>query len=109
MHGSIGPRAHWRFSIMAACMYGRIPRAYFALRESLSKLLQLPTEKIDVTGVPGSGCYGHNGADDVAADVALLAMAYPGKHIRLQWTRSDEHGWEPFWQRHDPGNSRLTG
>jgi nicotinate dehydrogenase subunit B len=23
-------------------------------------------------------------------------MAYPGKHIRLQWTRSDEHGWEPY-------------
>jgi CO/xanthine dehydrogenase Mo-binding subunit len=59
-------------------------------------MLKLSPEKIHITGVPGSGCYGHNGADDAAADVALLAMAYPGKHIRLQWTRSDEHGWEPY-------------
>jgi CO/xanthine dehydrogenase Mo-binding subunit len=58
--------------------------------------LALPPEQVHVTGVPGSGCYGHNGADDVAADASLLAMAYPGKHIRLQWTRDDEHAWEPY-------------
>ncbi|WP_262892568.1 molybdopterin-dependent oxidoreductase [Hymenobacter qilianensis] len=46
--------------------------------------------------VPGSGCYGHNGADDVAADAALLARAYPGRHVRLQWSRDDEHAWEPY-------------
>lgn len=96
MHASIGPSC-----ALAIYDKGRLhvwshSQGIFPLRESLSKLLQLSTDKIDVTGVPGSGCYGHNGADDVAADVALLAMAYPGKHIRLQWTRSDEHGWEPY-------------
>ncbi|HLZ88430.1 MAG TPA: molybdopterin cofactor-binding domain-containing protein, partial [Puia sp.] len=49
-----------------------------------------------IKGVPGSGCYGHNGADDVAADAALLAMAVPGKHVHLQWSREDEHAWEPY-------------
>jgi CO/xanthine dehydrogenase Mo-binding subunit len=96
MHASIGPSC-----ALAIYDNGRLhvwshSQGIYPLREALSKLLQLPADKIDVTGVPGSGCYGHNGADDVAADVALLAMAYPGKHIRLQWTRSDEHGWEPY-------------
>jgi CO/xanthine dehydrogenase Mo-binding subunit len=96
MHGSIGPSC-------AVALYdnGRLhvwshSQGIFPLRESLAKLLQLPAEQVHVTGVPGSGCYGHNGADDVAADAALLAIAYPGKHIRLQWTREDEHAWEPY-------------
>lgn len=96
MHGSIGPSC-------ALALYdnGRLhvwshSQGIYPLRESLAKLLQLPAEQVHVTGVPGSGCYGHNGADDVAADAALLAMAYPGKHIRLQWTREDEHAWEPY-------------
>jgi nicotinate dehydrogenase subunit B len=96
MHASIGPSC-------AVALYdnGRMhvwshSQGIYPLRESLAKLLQLPAEQVHVTGVPGSGCYGHNGADDVAADVALLAMAYPGKHIRLQWNRDDEHAWEPY-------------
>ena len=44
----------------------------------------------------GSGCYGHNGADDVGLDAALLARAVPGRPVRLQWMRDDEFGWEPF-------------
>jgi CO/xanthine dehydrogenase Mo-binding subunit len=46
--------------------------------------------------VEGSGCYGHNGADDVAADAALIARAVPGRPVRVQWTREQEHAWEPF-------------
>src|SRR5690606_5588477 len=34
--------------------------------------------------------------DDVAADAALMARAMPGRPIRVQWMREDEHGWEPF-------------
>jgi CO/xanthine dehydrogenase Mo-binding subunit len=45
--------------------------------------------------VHGSGCYGHNGADDAAADAALLARALPGRPVRVQWMREDEHGWDP--------------
>jgi CO/xanthine dehydrogenase Mo-binding subunit len=46
--------------------------------------------------VEGSGCYGHNGADDVAVDAALLARALPGRPVRVQWMRDDEFGWEPY-------------
>jgi CO/xanthine dehydrogenase Mo-binding subunit len=59
-------------------------------------MLTLPEEKIEVIGVPGAGCYGHNGADDVAADAALLALQMEGKPVRVQWMREDEHRWEPF-------------
>ncbi|MEI9852902.1 MAG: hypothetical protein WDN24_20840 [Sphingomonas sp.] len=36
-----------------------------------------------------------NGSDDVTAEAGLIAMAMPGKPIRLQWMREQEFGWEP--------------
>jgi CO/xanthine dehydrogenase Mo-binding subunit len=44
----------------------------------------------------GAGCYGHNGADDVAGDAALLARAMPGQPVRVQWMREDENTCEPY-------------
>jgi len=44
----------------------------------------------------GAGCYGHNGADDVALDAALLARATGGRPVKLQWMRDDEFMWEPY-------------
>jgi CO/xanthine dehydrogenase Mo-binding subunit len=96
MHGSIGPSCAVAIYDNNQLHVWSHSQGVYPLRGSLSKLLQLPVENIQVTGVQGSGCYGHNGADDVAADVSLLAMAYPGKHVRLQWTRDDEHAWEPY-------------
>ncbi|WP_224485423.1 molybdopterin cofactor-binding domain-containing protein [Robertkochia aurantiaca] len=68
----------------------------YPLRETIANLVKLPQEKVHVKGVPGSGCYGHNAADDVAAEAALIAMEIPGRHVRLQWMREEEHGWEPY-------------
>lgn len=96
MHGSIGPScavALWDKKKLHVWCHSQ---GVYPLREAIAKLLSMPESSIDVTGVPGSGCYGHNGADDVAGDAALTAMAYPGKHVRLQWSREDEHGWEPY-------------
>jgi CO/xanthine dehydrogenase Mo-binding subunit len=42
----------------------------------------------------GSGCYGHNGSDDASADAALLSQEV-GRPVRVQWSREDEHAWEP--------------
>jgi CO/xanthine dehydrogenase Mo-binding subunit len=44
--------------------------------------------------VEGAGCYGRNGHEDAAADAALIAKQL-GKPVRVQWTRADEHGWDP--------------
>ena len=96
MHGSIGPSC-------AVALYDKDrldvwthSQGVYPLRATLAQMLQMPAENIHVKGVPGSGCYGHNGADDAAADAALVAVACPGKHVRLQWMREDEHSWEPY-------------
>ncbi|HLK80144.1 MAG TPA: molybdopterin cofactor-binding domain-containing protein [Xanthobacteraceae bacterium] len=69
----------------------------FPLRGNLAMALKLPPERVHCIHAEGSGCYGHNGADDVALDAALLARAAPGgRPVRLQWMRGDEFGWEPF-------------
>lgn len=65
-----------------------------ALKGAISQLIALPVEGVHVIWTEGSGCYGHNGSDDAAADAALLSQA-AGKPVRVQWSRADEHGWEP--------------
>jgi CO/xanthine dehydrogenase Mo-binding subunit len=56
----------------------------------------MPLENIVVVLVEGAGCYGHNGADDVAFDAVLLARAAGGRPLRLQWSRQDELTWAPM-------------
>jgi nicotinate dehydrogenase subunit B len=96
IHGSTGPScavAYWDNKILHVWSH---TQGVYPLKEALAGMLRMPAEKIHVKGVPGAGCYGHNGADDVSADAALIAMAYPGKHVRVQWSREEEHSWEPF-------------
>jgi nicotinate dehydrogenase subunit B len=68
----------------------------FPLRGELVKILKVPAANITCTHVEGAGCYGHNGADDVALDAVLLARATGGRPVKLQWMREDEFGWEPY-------------
>ena len=96
MHGAIGPSCAVALYDEDQLHVWTHSQGVFPLREAMTRVVGLPLEKIHVKGVPGSGCYGHNGANDAALDAALLAMAYPGKHVRLQWSREEEHGWEPY-------------
>jgi len=68
----------------------------FPLRRDLSMVLRVPPESITCTHVEGAGCYGHNGADDVALDAILVARATSGRPVKLQWMRDDEFLWEPY-------------
>jgi CO/xanthine dehydrogenase Mo-binding subunit len=68
----------------------------YPLRASLANVLGLRAENITVRHAHGAGCYGHNGADDVAVDAAAIAQAIPGHCIRVQWRREEEFGFEPF-------------
>ena len=101
-HGSIGPScalAHWEGSMSDASNHLKVwchSQGVFPLRNDLAKALRIPKEQITVAHVEGSGCYGHNGADDVALDAALIAKALPGIPVRLQWMREDEFAWEPY-------------
>ncbi|HKD30978.1 MAG TPA: molybdopterin cofactor-binding domain-containing protein [Xanthobacteraceae bacterium] len=96
-HAAIGPScavAQFKDGKMTVWTHSQ---GVFPLRGNLVMALKLPPDKIHCIHAEGSGCYGHNGADDVALDAALLARAAPGgRPVRLQWMRDDEFGWEPF-------------
>jgi nicotinate dehydrogenase subunit B len=67
----------------------------YPLRGALASLLQMPPDKVQVIHVEGAAPYGHNGADDAAADAAILSRE-SGRPVRVQWSREDEFAWEPF-------------
>ena len=74
-HGSIGPCC-----AVASGGGGRLTvwshsQGGFMLRRQLARVLRIAAGEVDVVPAPGAGCYGHNGADDVALDAALLARA----------------------------------
>ena len=95
LHASIGPScglAHVRDG--EATIWSGTQGAH-QLRPTIAQLLGISPANVRVVFVEASGCYGHNGADDAAADAALLSQAI-GKPVRVQWMRHDEHGWEPL-------------
>jgi nicotinate dehydrogenase subunit B len=95
-HASIGPSC-----AVAWLKDGRVTvwshtQGAFPLRGDLAKVLGMQNSEVDVVQLPGAGCYGHNGADDVALEAALVARAVPGTPVKLQWMRDDEFAWAPF-------------
>ena len=67
----------------------------FNLRADLALIFKMNPDDVIVEHMEGAGCYGHNGADDVGLDAALLARAVPGKRVRVLWSREDELAWSP--------------
>lgn len=67
----------------------------YPLRAALARALPIETANITVHHVQGSGCYGHNGADDAAADAAIIALQKPGVPVRVRWRREEEFIHEP--------------
>jgi CO/xanthine dehydrogenase Mo-binding subunit len=95
-HGSIGPScamAQWDGDRVRVWTHSQ---GVYNLRSDLALVFKLPRENIVVEHMEGAGCYGHNGADDVALDAALLARAVPGRPVRVQWSRADEMSHAPF-------------
>lgn len=95
-HASIGPSC-----AVAQLKDGKLTvwthsQGVFPLRRDLAKALNMDAGAVRCVHVEGSGCYGHNGADDVALDAALLARAAVERPVRLQWMRDDEFAWEPY-------------
>jgi CO/xanthine dehydrogenase Mo-binding subunit len=93
-HGSIGPSC-----AIAEFKDGKLTswsasQATHNLRRQLAKMFSLAPENVRCVYFEGSGCYGRNGHEDAAADAALLAKL-TGKPVRVQWSRADEHGWDP--------------
>jgi CO/xanthine dehydrogenase Mo-binding subunit len=94
-HGTLGPSV-----AVARCDGARLEvwshtQGVYPLRRHLAALTGLAEAAIVVHHAQGAGCYGHNGADDAAAEAALLAAMRPGAPVRVQWTREDEFAHEP--------------
>jgi CO/xanthine dehydrogenase Mo-binding subunit len=96
VHGSIGPSCAVAQLENGTLTVWSHTQGVFPDRDAIAEMLRMPKEQVRCIHVEGSGCYGHNGADDAAADAALLARALPGRPVRVQWMREQEHAWEPF-------------
>jgi len=96
MHASIGPSCAVALAEQGTLTVWSHTQGAYPLRNAIAEMLRMPAERIRCIHMEGSGCYGHNGADDAAADAALIANAFPGRPVRVQWMREDEHTWEPY-------------
>ncbi|EKS28881.1 xanthine dehydrogenase family protein molybdopterin-binding subunit [Afipia felis] len=93
-HGSIGPSC-----AVAEFKDGKLTcwsasQATHNLRKQLAMMMKMPDADVRCIYVDGAGCYGRNGHEDAAADATLLAKIME-KPVRVQWSRADEHGWDP--------------
>jgi len=94
-HASIGPSCGLALYKDGHLQVWTHSQGVYPLRAALARTLKIDPAKISVKHVQGPGCYGHNGADDAAADAAVIAMRRPGQPVRVRWRREEEFGFEP--------------
>ena len=93
-HGSMGPSCAVADVRDGKAMIWSPSQAPHWLRRELGAMLQMDPAAIRIQYLDGAGCYGRNGHEDATADAALLSKL-AGKPVRVQWSREDEHGWDP--------------
>lgn len=100
-HGMIGPscavadvRSDGTVTVWSATQYPQ------GLQNDIAQMLNTSPEMVEVLWFDGSGCYGRLSAnyDDAASEAVFLSQKL-GRPVRVQWSREDEHIWEP----HGPG------
>ena len=97
MHGSIGTSAAIaQLGADGVMTIHTHSQSVWQTAKAIAKMLKVAPDKVRCIHTQGSGCYGHNMADDAAADAALLAATVPGMIVKLQYTRAQEHQWEPY-------------
>jgi nicotinate dehydrogenase subunit B len=96
MHGSIGPSCAVGLAKDETVTVWTHSQGVYPLRDAIAEMLRVTKERVRCIHMEGSGCYGHNAADDAGADAALIAVAFPGRPVRVQLMREQEHTWEPY-------------
>ncbi len=94
MHASIGPSCGVADVRNGKATVWSSTQGSHTLKSAIAHLLGMQPDDVHVIWIEGSGCYGHNGSDDAAADAAVISREV-GAPVRVQWSRADEHGWEP--------------
>ncbi|HXF65829.1 MAG TPA: molybdopterin cofactor-binding domain-containing protein [Burkholderiales bacterium] len=93
-HGSMGPSCAVADYKDGKLTVWTASQATHLLRKQLANMLGMKPEDVRCIYLEGSGCYGRNGHEDAAADAALIAREL-GRPVRVQWSRAEEHGWDP--------------
>ena len=93
-HGSIGPSCAVADVRADRATVWTASQGTHGNRKTFARFLGLPLEKVRLIYLDGAGCYGMNGHEDAAADAAIVSRAV-GRPVRVQWSREDEHGWDP--------------
>lgn len=100
-HGMIGPscavadvRSDGSVTVWSATQYPQ------GLRNGIAQMLDISSEQVEVLWFDGAGCYGRlcSNYDDAASEAVFLSREL-NRPVRVQWSRQDEHIWEP----HGPG------
>jgi CO/xanthine dehydrogenase Mo-binding subunit len=97
MHGSMGASAATASVEGQTATVWSSTQGVYQLRSAVATALGLPAQSVHVIYVEGSGCYGLNGADNVALDAAVISQLV-GRPVRVQYMRADEHQWENYGQ-----------
>src|SRR5688500_16024754 len=93
-HASMGPSAAVADVNNERAIIWTASQGTHGNQTTMARVLKLPKDKVRLIYIEGSGCYGMNGHEDAAADAAILSQAI-GRPVRVQWSREDEHGWDP--------------
>ena len=94
MHGMIGPSCAIADVKANKATIWSGPQGPFRTRSTVARLLGLKEQDVRIIYHEASGSYGRMSTDDGAEDAGLLSRAV-GAPVRVQWSRQDEHGWEP--------------
>lgn len=94
MHGMIGPSCSIADVRGDKATIWSGPQGPFRTRATVARILGLKEQDVRIIYHEASGSYGRMSTDDGAEDAALLSRAV-GAPVRVQWSRQDEHGWEP--------------
>jgi len=93
-HGSMGPSCAVADVRGGKAEIWSPSQAPHWLRREVAATLQMDPKDVHVQYLDGAGCYGRNGHEDATCDAALVSKLV-GKPVRVQWSREDEHGWDP--------------
>jgi nicotinate dehydrogenase subunit B len=99
MHAAFGPNCAIADVKQDSALVISTTQDIYGTRTSLTRVLGMPAEKIQVQYQEGASNYGHSCQDDVALAAAIMSQV-SGKPVRLQFMRWDEHGWDNYGPSH---------
>jgi CO/xanthine dehydrogenase Mo-binding subunit len=93
-HGTMGPSCAVVSYLPEQTVVWSGSQGPSGVQTAVASVLGIDPSLVHVRALPAAGCYGRNGADLVCVDAALMSQAL-GVPVRVQWSRADEHVWDP--------------